>query len=80
MDFFGMKAKDKITGFSGTVVGRCSYISGCDQLLLAPGVKDDGSFQESHWFDIQRVEMLPGDAVTLDNSETPGPDAAAPLK
>jgi hypothetical protein len=76
----GRRAKDIITGFQGTVVGRVTYISGCDQALLQPEVKD-GKFEEARWFDVQRVQVdessLP---IALDNSKTPGPDVPAPIR
>jgi len=75
----GIKAKDKITGFEGVVTGVCKYISGCNQALLTPPVKD-GAYVEPHWFDVQRVEALEGVPVVLDNSETPGFDKAAPKR
>ena len=77
----GVKAKDKITGFSGTVTGFCQYISGCNQALLIPPVGEKGEHREGHWFDEQRLEVdetVP--AVVLDNSKTPGPDKPAPVR
>lgn len=73
----GILAKDVITGFKGTVIGRCEYISGCNQVLLAPYCKDDGTKIDSEWFDEQRIEQI-GDrlAITLDNGATPGFDKA----
>lgn len=70
----GVKAKDKITGFEGTVTGRCEYLTGCNQVLIVPKSKD-GKAAEGAWFDEQRVEVLKGKPVVLDNGATPGPDA-----
>jgi hypothetical protein len=55
---FGDKVKDKITGFVGIATARCTYITGSDQVLITPPVKDDGTFQEARWFDVDRVEIL----------------------
>lgn len=74
----GTPVRDKITGFAGTLVGRCDYISGCSQGLVAPKVGTDGALKESNWFDVQRLEVTDGDVIVLDNGGTPGPDRAAP--
>lgn len=76
----GRRAKDKITGFTGTITGRAEYISGCSQLLLCPPLDKDGKSQSSQWFDEQRLELLDGEPITLDNERTPGPDMAAPIR
>lgn len=69
---FGRKYHDVITGFEGVAIGFTEYLSGCNQVLLAPQVGDDGAKKESHWFDIQRIKTA-GDAtlITLDNSGIP---------
>lgn len=76
---FGLKAKDKITGFIGTITGHCSYISGCSQLLLSPPVKE-GDYKDAKWFDEQRVEITEGERIILDNGSTPGSDISAPVR
>lgn len=74
----GWTAKDKITGFEGTVVARCEYISGCHQVLLVPKVDDKGGHRESHWFDESRCERIGDSEITLDIGRNPGFDQAAP--
>ena len=76
----GMKAKDKISGFTGTITGRCEYVSGCTQLLLAPTVGKDGAARSSEWFDEQRCERVGTTMLKLDNGKTPGFDRAAPKR
>lgn len=76
----GKKAKDKITGFTGVITGFVEYISGCNQYLLCPPVKDDGTAIDGCWFDVQRCEILEAPAIKLDNGATPGCDAAAPVR
>lgn len=53
----GQKAKDKITGFKGILVGRCQYITGCDQYGIAPPAKD-GKTGDTNWFDEGRIEII----------------------
>ena len=80
---FGVWAKDEITGFTGVVTGRCEYITGCNQVLLA-GRATDGKPGESRWFDVPRVTVdtnmpqfvMPKEATAA----APGPDTPAPIK
>ena len=76
----GKTYKDKITGFQGVATGHCQYITGCNQVLLASRVKDDGSKGESSWFDEQRLDDVLVPAITLDNGTTPGCDIPAPIR
>lgn len=78
----GAMGRDRITGFEGRVIGRCEYISGCNQLLLAPEVDPNTkSMRESHWIDEQRIEPTgSGGVIALDNGSTPGFDKAPPRR
>jgi len=78
----GRKYIDKITGFKGVATGQVRYITGCNQVLLAPRAGDDGDLKSAQWFDEQRVGLDPDDesVIELDNGSTPGPDRAAPIR
>lgn len=79
----GVKVADRITGFSGIVTGRVEYITGCNQCLVAPRVKEDGALIDSQWIDEQRLEVTnptPVAIAALDNTENPGADKAAPRR
>lgn len=76
----GITARDKITGFQGVVVGFVQYISGCNQALLVPPAKKDGTLLDGQWFDVQRCERVGKAAVKLDNGATPGCDKPAPKR
>ena len=76
----GKSYQDKITGFKGVATGYCSYISGCNQVLLAPKVSSDGSFKEGQWIDEQRLVESIEKVVILDNKKTPGFDRQAPKR
>lgn len=76
---FGLTYQDKITGFKGVATGECGYISGCNQVLLAPKVEKDGTFKKSTWFDVQRVEKIKSKKIVLGNKD-PGFDVEAPTK
>jgi len=55
---FGDEVTDKITGFVGIVTGAVSYMTGCDQMLVQPTIKEDGSYKEALWFDDGRLKKL----------------------
>lgn len=76
----GVQARDRITGFFGTVTGYCEYISGCHQVLLTPVVGEKGEHRDGHWFDVQRIEITDPQAIQLDNGTTPGCDKPAPVR
>ena len=84
----GKQAKDVITGFAGTVMGYCLYLTGCHQILLSPKCKEDGTCQDSRWFDLDRIEITDHVRVQLVSEKTgasrstksDGPDMPAPIR
>ena len=69
----GDRVKDKITGFTGIATAISDYIDGCQQVLINPPVKEDGSFVSGHWFDAERLAIVDKGAVTIDAAQTGGP-------
>ena len=61
MHNLGKRAKDKITGFEGVIVGKTSYLFGCDVYGITPESKE-GKLNDTCWFDEGRVEIL-GDGI-----------------
>lgn len=76
----GATYKDKVTGFQGIAIGHVYYLTGCNQTLIVPRVKEDGSGREGVWYDDQRLEIVGIAVVVLDNGNTPGCADAAPTK
>ena len=76
----GAEYTDKISGFTGVATGYCQYLSGCNQVLLAPKIKKDGTLPDSQWFDDQRLRKNKARIVNLDNSKSPGFDKPAPKR
>lgn len=80
MPILGATYFDKITGFEGVATGYVQYITGCNQLLLAPR-STDGTLKDSQWLDEQRLvlnDMI--EVVTLNNDHGAGFDRAPPRR
>jgi len=58
----GGKATDKLTGFSGTVIARIEYITGCVQYQIQPYGTIAGKPIESLWFDDTRLGVAEGNS------------------
>lgn len=75
----GCRYRDVVTGFEGVATGRCEYLTGCNQVLLAPR-SEGGKPAEASWFDEQRLEGVVAEQIVLDNSASPGFDKPAPIR
>lgn len=76
---FGRLYEDDITGFRGKCTGFVRYISGCDQVLLQPGLDKDGKLQKGEWYDDDRlidVEVQ----ERVERTSRRGSDAPAPVR
>jgi hypothetical protein len=81
ISLLGKKVKDRITGYEGKVTGYVSYLTGCNQALVHPGLDKDGKLQDPVWMDEQRLEVDETFAtIVLDNSKSPGFDRAPPTR
>ena len=58
----GVKAKDKLTGFEGIIIGRADHITGCNTYGLKGKLDKDGKPQEAEWFD-EGMVMVTGDGI-----------------
>lgn len=78
----GKLAKDKITGFTGVIVGYCVYLTGCNQYSLLPkSLKSDGSPMDNHWFDCKRIDIIQEEGIPVESvkdTENPGCDILPP--
>lgn len=75
----GQEAKDKITGLQGILIGRCQYLTGCDQYGIVPPAKD-GKVSEAAWFDEGRIEII-GKGITakeVKSKDNGGPNIDSP--
>ena len=76
----GTKAKDRVTGFRGTITGHCEYLTGCDTYLLAPSVDKEGKHVDGRWYDVNRLEITDGTVIQLDTEEDKGAMEEPPIK
>ncbi len=58
IDLLGKNARDRVSGFQGVVVTVSFDLFGCIQAVLSPPVDKDGKKPDSHWFDVNRLEVL----------------------
>lgn len=68
----GKKAKDIITGFTGIIIGRAEYLTGCNQYGLTPEVGKDGKTGDTQWFDEGRISVI-GKGVTVKRVQSADP-------
>ena len=59
------KVKDIVTGFEGIASGITSYLTGCDQVIVDPGLDKDGDLREPRAFDISRLDVIEKKAVVI---------------
>ena len=74
---------DNITGFTGVVVGKAEYLTGCDQFILQPKCAGDlGKYPDANWFDVGRLRVLcKGEVSKVEvQGDKPGADYTAPIK
>lgn len=74
MENLGKMARDKVTGFEGIIIGKTSYLFGCDNYGVTPKASD-GDIKDTRWFDKGRIEII-GDGVSVESvqDEKPGGD------
>jgi hypothetical protein len=69
----GQTGIDIITGFSGVVMGKAQYLTGCNQVLIVPReLAQDSKRRDGEWFDEQRIDAAGDDVVVLNGTETYG--------
>jgi hypothetical protein len=56
ISLLGLKARDRVTGFSGVISSVTFDLYGCVQAIVTPPVNAEGKTGEVHWFDIKRLE------------------------
>ena len=75
----GVKAKDKVTGFTGILVARTEWLNGCVRVTLQPPMDKDGKIPESGTFDEPQIEVV-GKGVQAHQAPTGGPLPFKPMQ
>lgn len=51
----GDEARDRVSGFRGTITGEATYLSGAHQFFVQPRARD-GAFLDGRWIDVGYLE------------------------
>lgn len=65
----GVQAKDKLTGYTGTVVANARFIDGSGQTIIVPKLEKPGAKPQSCWFNSATVEACGDEVVQLVKDE-----------
>lgn len=73
----GEELKDKVTGFTGVVMGRTEYFTGCVHYGLASQNLTDGKPLDWQWFDEKLLERVSG-GISLELDQEKNPSGSFP--
>lgn len=68
----GDEVEDTITGFKGVAIGRTTWLTGCDRIMVQPkGVTKDGKTYEPQSFDegILKVTKPKNNSIKTDRTK-----------
>ena len=71
MILLGSKVRCRLTGFTGMVDSRATYLYGCDRYCVQPRVGEDGKMPDSQMIDEPLLEVL--EAPTIAGQPAPPP-------
>ena len=54
----GKEVKDIVTGFTGIVTGKSTWLFGCNQYCVSPKASEDGNIKAGEWFDEGRLQVI----------------------
>ena len=54
----GSKVECKITGFTGTVTGRCEYLHASTRCLVTPRIGEGNKYKAGVWLEEAHLEVL----------------------
>jgi hypothetical protein len=57
-ELLGMTVKDKVTGLEGIVTSVSIDLYGCRQVIVHPGLKEDGTLHDTQWYDVNRLDVI----------------------
>lgn len=74
----GMKAKDIVTGIVGLIIGKSSWVTGCDTYGIKQPAKKDGTQIDIQWVDEARVEILDSESIFDKTKKRPNRNIGGP--
>ena len=74
----GQKARDIVTGFTGTITARVEYLNGCIQYCLSPQTDKNGNMAKDEYLDEGQIEILPEPKKEVKAKSTGGPQRNCP--
>jgi hypothetical protein len=77
-ELLGKKAKDKITGFTGIIVAKTEYLTGCTRYSLQSTELANGKPQDWVGFDEDQLELIEEPKVNLNVKRAGGPQPWEP--
>lgn len=66
----GDRVKDKLTEYTGIVVGVTDWIAGCRRIGVKSQALKDGAPMEAEWFDEPQLDVIEPDAVVLNATKS----------
>jgi hypothetical protein len=72
----GQRYRDRVTGLTGIVTGRCEYLNGCIQWLVKPPLDKDGKSRDGEWIDEGQLAYV--DDGLSQGPTTPPPPSSKP--
>ena len=58
----GKEVKDMVTGYTGLVTGRSTWLFGCNQYCVVQKASESGDIKSGEWFDEGRLIVV-GDGI-----------------
>ena len=77
----GDEVKDLVTGFTGIVIGKTTWLTGCDRFIVQPkGVNKEGKIYDNSSFDEESLIVVKAKKVKEGQRETGGPSVYGEVK
>jgi hypothetical protein len=70
---FGTIAKDIITGFTGVITARITYMTGCDQYCITSREANKDGKEQFRYYDVGRIVALEEAAIELPGDQREDP-------
>ena len=68
----GSLLKEKISGMEGIAVSHTTYLNGCVRYGIRSRDTKDGKPSETHFMDVEELELIEEDAITVESTPTGG--------